>query len=98
MHGFVPGASDSAHHFAKPRLRGWAELSGGGRQGDVGVNLVARPGGAEATVGPGHHALAPDHVGETDDPLRHKLRVLDQMIEAANPRHEHEWQIWEEVK
>src|SRR5262249_39743138 len=49
------------------------------RPRNIRMHLIAGARGAEAAVGPGDDALAPDHVGETFDALRHQLRMLDQM-------------------
>ena len=43
------------------------------------MHLVAGARGAEAAVGAGDDALAPDHAGEALDALRHQLRMLDQV-------------------
>ena len=43
------------------------------------MHLVAGARGAEAAVGAGDHALAPDHTGEALDALRHQFRMLDQV-------------------
>src|SRR5437867_3552596 len=48
--------------------------------GDLGLDLIDRPGERRhAAVGAGDHALAPDDLRVADDPLRHQLRVLDEV-------------------
>ena len=58
----------------------------------------------KAAIGAGHHVLAPEQIGEAQRPLRDivdlilKVRAGAYVIESANPRHEHEWQVWKNVK
>ena len=43
------------------------------------MHLVAGARGAEAAIGAGDDALAPDDTGEAHDALRHQFRMLDEM-------------------
>jgi 5-methyltetrahydropteroyltriglutamate--homocysteine methyltransferase len=45
-------------------------------------------------VGPRVHDLELEHYVD----LMLKIRAQAYSIEASNPRHEHEWKVWEEVK
>ena len=45
----------------------------------VRMHFITRAGRAEAAIGAGDDALAPDDIGEPDDALRHKLRMLHEM-------------------
>src|SRR5262245_13236381 len=45
----------------------------------VRMNLIPRARRAEAAIGSGDDAFAPDRVGESDDALRHQLRMLHQV-------------------
>jgi hypothetical protein len=56
----------------------------------------------KSAISPGDHILLPDDAGKADNALSNDFGVLDEeagaySFEAANPRHEHEWRVWEEV-
>src|SRR4051794_586172 len=53
--------------------------------GDIGMDTPAK-----ATVGRGDHPLAAHDVGEAQDPLRHQLRVLDDIGGMADHTGQHQ--------
>src|SRR5216683_120643 len=51
---------------------------------DRGMNAAIEGALREAAIGARHHVLAPQHIGEAQDALRDKLRVLDHIGDVAD--------------